>query len=84
MLHVLEDGVRVRTEDDAAVVAEFTDGASGDGATGRRNRRNKRGDGSGESKGFGFVCFKEPAAAERAVQAVQKHEAAAAEDGEAL
>lgn len=40
-------------------------------------------DGSGESKGFGFVCFKEPAAAERAVQAVQKHEAAAAEDGEA-
>ena len=40
-------------------------------------------DGSGESKGFGFVCFKEPAAAERAIQAVQKHEAAAGEDGEA-
>ena len=40
-------------------------------------------DGSGESKGFGFVCFKESVAAERAVQAVQKHEAAAAEDGEA-
>ena len=51
MLHVLEDGVRVRTEDDAAVVAEFTDGASGDGATGRRNGRSKRGDGSGESTG---------------------------------
>lgn len=40
-------------------------------------------DGSGESKGFGFVCFKDSAAAERAVQAVQKHEAAAGEDGEA-
>ena len=40
-------------------------------------------DGSGESKGFGFVCYKEPAAAERAIQAVQKHEAAAGEDGEA-
>ena len=50
MLHVLEDGVRVRTEDDAAVVAEFTDGASGDGATGWRNR-SERGDGSGESTG---------------------------------
>ena len=27
-------------------------------------------DGAGESKGFGFVCFKEPVAAERAIQAV--------------
>lgn len=40
-------------------------------------------DANGESKGFGFVCFKEPTAAERAIQAVQKHEAAAADDGEA-
>ena len=37
-------------------------------------------DGNGDSKGFGFVCFKEPAAAERAIQHVARSEAAAAAD----
>ena len=37
-------------------------------------------DGNGDSKGFGFVCFKEPAAAEKAIQYVARSEAAAAAD----
>ena len=32
-------------------------------------------DGNGESKGFGFVCFRDPAAAEKAIQFVMRSEA---------
>ena len=37
-------------------------------------------DGNGDSKGFGFICFKDPSAAEACVQHVMRSEAAGAAD----
>lgn len=37
-------------------------------------------DGNGESKGFGFVCFNDPTAAEKAMKVVMASEAALHDD----